>query len=193
MALTRFVRTFQDLSDDGGFRFRFACDRCGSGYESRYLSSKATLLKTAVQAFQVFRWAGWGAQQAAEGLDRGLRGKERDAAYEAAVQEAMVQFKKCPRCSDWVCPEQCWNESLGVCEQCAPADREAASAAPSVPAPPQTGSAPAPSTTCPTCGEQTPPARFCHACGASLAPTCRSCGHPLAPGAKFCGECGARV
>ncbi|MFN8058794.1 MAG: zinc ribbon domain-containing protein [Vicinamibacterales bacterium] len=199
MALTKFVKNVQDLSDDGGFKFRFACDRCGSGYESQYVSSKANLLKTAVQAFQVFRWAGWGAQTAVEGLDRGLRGKERDSAYESAVHEAMVQFKPCAGCGQWVCPERCWNEEFGLCETCAPSAREAASRraaeivrdravdeverAPEIP--------PLPVVTCPVCHQQTQGGKFCQACGSPLGTrACKSCGKPLTPAARFCGECG---
>lgn len=35
MALTKFVRNVDDLSDDGGYKFRFKCDSCGDGFESQ--------------------------------------------------------------------------------------------------------------------------------------------------------------
>lgn len=210
MALTVFVRNVQDLSDDGGFKFRFACDRCGSGYESQYVSSKGNLLKTAVQFFQLFRWpGGYGAQEAVEGLDRGLRGKERDAAYETAVHAAMVHFKKCAACGQWVCPAHCWNDGFGMCEGCAPSAEEAAAKraaelardraaqAATTPAATRPGAAsppPLPSITCPVCHVQTQGGRFCQNCGTPLAPrTCRACSEPAAPGAKFCASCGAKL
>lgn len=201
VALTVFVRNVQDLSDDGGFKFKFCCDRCGSGVESQYVSSKANLLKTAVQAFALFRFTGWHAERAAEGLDRGLRGKERDAAYEAAVHQAMVHFRKCAGCGQWVCPDHCWNESFGMCEACAPSAEEAAArraaehardravaavneAPPPLPSP----------ITCPACGVQVQGGKFCQACGTPLtARACASCGSALTPSARFCAECGAKA
>jgi len=203
VALTVFVRHVQDLSDDGGFKFKFCCDRCGSGVESQYVSSKANLLKTAVQAFSIFRFAGWGAERAAEGLDRGLRGKERDAAYETAVHEAMAHFRKCAGCGQWTCPDHCWNDRFGMCEGCAPSADEAAAkraaeaardqAVAAVSAQPQPP--PLPVLTCPSCNAQVQGGgRFCQACGASLANrACGSCGAALSSGARFCGECGTKT
>jgi hypothetical protein len=202
VALTVFVKNVQDLSDDGGFKFKFCCDRCQNGVESQYVASKANLLKTAVQAFSIFRWAGWGAERAAEGLDRGLRGKERDAAYETAVHEAMAHFHKCAACGQWVCPEHCWNEPFGLCEACAPSAQEAASkraaervrdrAVEAVER--QATPPPLPMVTCPACGVQTHGGKFCQACGAGLgARSCAACGAALTPTAKFCGDCGAKA
>lgn len=207
VALTVFVRNVQDLSDDGGFKFKFCCDRCGSGVESQYVASKANLLKTAVQAFSMFRFAGWGAERAAEGLDRGLRGKERDAAYETAVNEAMAHFRKCAACGQWVCPDHCWNERFGMCEGCAPSAEEAAArkaaeaardravaAMAAAPAPPLPPPLPVTVITCPVCSVQVQGGKFCQACGASLAArACGACGASLAASAKFCGECGTRA
>lgn len=34
MALTKFVRNVEDISDDGGYKFRFRCDQCSDGFES---------------------------------------------------------------------------------------------------------------------------------------------------------------
>ncbi len=210
MPLTVFVRNVQDLSDDGGFKFRFACDRCGSGVESQYVSSKGNLLKTVVQFFQLFRWpAGYGAREAVEGLDRGLRGKERDAAYERAVHEALVHFEKCAACGQWVCRAQCWNGTFGLCEGCAPSATEAAarraaelardravtaSGPPPLPGGDAAAPAPSASITCPVCQAQTQGGRFCQDCGASLEfRTCRGCDAPATPGAKFCARCGEKL
>src|SRR5215467_3787313 len=111
MALTEFVRNVQDISDDGGYKFRFHCDRCSDGVESQYVSSSANLLKTGLEIFSMFRSFGSMGRHAVEGIDRGLRGKERDAAYEQAVNEAQVHFHKCSHCGQRVCGH-CWNESV---------------------------------------------------------------------------------
>jgi len=127
MALTKFVNNVEDLSEDGGYKFRFKCDRCGDGYESQFITSKSNLLKTAIDMFEVFRPLGWGGVgNASKTLDRGLRGKEHDAAYERAVQESQAFFRKCSTCGHWVCPENCWNDKFGMCDECAPEARQAA-------------------------------------------------------------------
>ena len=196
MALTEFVRNVQDLSDDGGYKFRFHCDRCSDGVESQYIRSSANVLKTGVQVFQIFRNFGWGST-AVEGLDRGLRGREHDAAYERAVNEAMVHFSKCSRCGLRVCAH-CWNPEAGLCEGCAPAAHEQAAAAAAqlrvdrMVAGVQHGE-PAPGlSTCPVCARPSGGGRFCQSCGADTAPAryCTGCGQALSPTAAFCGQCG---
>jgi hypothetical protein len=200
MALTKFVKNCTDLSDDGGFKFRFPCDHCGDGFESQYVSSSSNLLKTAIDAFNIFRPIG-GLGNAADSIDRGLRGKERDAAYETAVHEAMSFFKKCSACGNWVCPEHCWNNDSGMCEGCAPnATEEAAKEAAQLKKTQEvdkvrTGGVPTISpVSCAVCGASGQKGEFCEACGAPLASlkTCPKCATPLTPGGKFCGQCGAK-
>jgi Double zinc ribbon len=200
MALTEFVRNVQDLSDDGGYKFRFHCDRCSDGVESQYVRSSANVLKTGVQVMQMLRnFGGWGST-AVEGIDRGLRGKEHDAAYERAVNEAMVHFTKCSRCGLRVC-EHCWNGQVGLCESCAPTSSEEAAAAASRLQTEQAVTAvsngePAPgASTCPVCARPSGGGRFCQHCGASVTAvaSCGQCGHQLPVGASFCGQCGNRV
>jgi hypothetical protein len=200
MALVRFVRNLQDLSDDGGFQFRFCCDRCHDGFDSDYVSSKGNLFETAVHAFELFRPLG-GSGMAALGLDRGLRGREHAAAYEKAVSQVMVQFKKCAACNQWVCPENCWNERYGMCEDCAPDEREAVARQSArlavehaVMRAAQDGGGPASAVTCSVCGQQAHGDRFCEGCGSPLGMrSCPHCGQGLSPGARFCGGCGART
>src|SRR5689334_23366450 len=102
MALTEFVRNVQDISDDGGYKFRFHCDRCSDGVESQYVSSAANILKTGLEVFSLLRPFGGYARGAVDGIDRGLRGKEHDSAYERAVHEAKVHFNKRSHCGNWV-------------------------------------------------------------------------------------------
>lgn len=200
MALTKFVRNVDDLSDDGGYKFRFCCDRCNDGVESQYVSSSANLLKTGLEIFSMFRPLGGLGRHAARGVDRGLRGKERDAAYETAVNEATSHFSKCSHCGQWVCAH-CFNDKVGLCEGCAPdANEHAARAAAEqardrqVQAVRSSGATSHALVTCPACGEEAGGGKFCQSCGASVAAVrvCSGCKAPLSPTAKFCGECGQK-
>ncbi len=200
MSLTKFVNNVEDLSDDAGFKFRFKCDRCGDGFESQYTGSKMNVLKTAMDVFQVFSPFGGRMTGAANDIDRGLRGKERDAAYERAVGEAMAFFKKCSACGHWVCPENCWNDKSGMCDDCAPEAAQAGAketnrlAGESAVKAATEGKA-TPVINCPVCGAQAKGVKFCESCGANLQPTqkCKSCNAVIEAGAKFCGECGAKA
>jgi hypothetical protein len=195
MSLTRFVRNVDDLSDDGGYKFRFRCDRCGDGVESEYVSSATNILKTGLEVFGMFRYFG-SVGNAVEHIDRGLRGKEHDAAFERAVNEAMVHFSKCSHCGNWVC-DHCFNKSAGLCEGCAPDAHEAIAQAAARRAA-EGGAAAAfqspqavASVVCVSCTQPSGGGKFCQNCGASCQPRiCPKCTAPLTPSAKFCGECG---
>jgi hypothetical protein len=203
MALTKFVRNLEDLSDDGGYKFRFRCDRCSDGFESQYESSSANVLKTAVQVFSIFTHFGYGANRVVEGLDRGLRGQEHDAAYERAVHEATNHFNKCSLCGLWVCPEHCWNAERGLCEGCAPnlheaavhseALREAAAARePGAGGGAGRGATKLKAASCAGCGLQLKAeSKFCESCGVAVgSPHCRHCAAEISLSARFCGQCG---
>lgn len=198
MALTKFVRNVEDISDDGGYKFRFRCDQCSDGYESQYVASSANLLKTALDVFSIFtNRIGYGARSAVENIDRGLRGKERDAAYERAVHEAMTHFKKCSACGKWVCPEHCWNDRIGMCEGCAPDAQEAAgkhaAARLAEEAVQHTAAgAPVSTVTCPSCGVQLRgTGKFCESCGVAVGQRkCKQCQAEIGVSARFCGACG---
>ena len=198
MSLTEFVRNVQDLSDDGGYKFRFHCDRCGDGVESQYVSSAANILKTGLQVFSIFRVFGGYTSGAVEGIDRGLRGKERDSAYEQAINEAKAHFSKCSHCGKWVCAH-CFNATAGLCEGCAPDAHEAAAvrkaqlaAAQQVAVLDQNPSADVSAVTCPVCSGPSGGGKFCQQCGANLSVErrCLSCQALVLVSAKFCGECG---
>ena len=204
MALTKFVRNVEDLSDKGGYKFRFRCDRCNDGFESQYISSSANVLRGGLAVFGMLRPFWGGTQHAADEATRGLQGKERDSAYEKAVHEAMVHFKKCSACGQWVCPDHCWNEKFGMCEGCAPDAGEAYARQAAEQARMQAvQAAQAASATsveelhsCPTCGTQNRGSKFCTKCGTSLkvqSAFCGECGKPMAAEARFCGECGKSV
>lgn len=198
MGLTEFVRNVDDLSDDGGFKFRFHCDSCRDGVESHYRPAATNLLKTGLEIFQMFRPLG-GARAAVAGIDRGLRGKERDKAYQDAVEIAKSHFSKCSGCGGWVC-KHCFNEQFALCERCAPNAAEKAAGAAAVKqaaervAAVERGQTALP-VTCAVCQNPTGGGKFCQHCGSAVARTtkCSACGVVLAPTAKFCGECGSKA
>jgi hypothetical protein len=154
-----------------------------------------------MDVFQVFNPLAGGFGRASQSIGRGLQGKERDAAYERAINEAMVFFKKCATCGHWVCPENCWNEKYGMCDACAPESEQAAAKEASKLARDRAvqdidaGRGASHVINCPMCGVKTQGGKFCEACGASLAVSalCPQCKAPLAAGAKFCGSCGAKA
>jgi hypothetical protein len=136
--------------------------------------------------------------------------KASDKAFKKAAEEILPKFVQCPRCSAWMCREQCWNEKKGLCKQCAPdlgVEMAAAQADKSVEevwahakmaeedkhltdADWREGI----TASCPKCGApQATNAKFCAQCGADLksAAHCTQCGAKLEPGAKFCSGCGA--
>jgi hypothetical protein len=46
--------------------------------------------------------------------------KAHDDAFLEAMNELKPDFIQCPRCSSWVCKKSCWNNSKGLCKDCAP-------------------------------------------------------------------------
>ena len=46
--------------------------------------------------------------------------KAHEAAFLQAVEEMRPAFAQCPRCSTWVCRTACWNDTRGLCKECAP-------------------------------------------------------------------------
>lgn len=203
MGLTKFVRNVKDLSDDGGYKFRFHCDKCGDGFESQYVAASTNMLKTAVDVFSMLKpLGGYGAKRVADSIDRGLRGKERDKAYEKAAHRAMHFFKKCNGCGKWVCPQSCWNQDIGMCEACAPntneeklkqlAQKQVDQALRNVQESQQVGVR---SLACLVCNQSVSGGKFCEHCGSSLEQSrdCHGCGQQLKASAKFCTECGAKA
>jgi len=210
MGLIQFVRNYNDESTERGFQFEFFCDRCGAGYRTPF---KPSVTGIASEALDV-----------ASGLLGGLLGtvaevgdrvhsaaweRAHDAAFAEAVEQVKPHFRQCPRCTQWVCVERCWNQTRGLCKECAPdmavemsamqaeaaieGAREVAQAAASerVTAEAFEGVIRA---VCPQCGAPVSGGKFCAECGAPLAAEklCTECGKRIPAGAKFCPECGAR-
>lgn len=121
MALIKFVRNHKDLSTDRGFQFEFFCDRCGSGYQTRFQSSATGLAAEALDTVGDILGGVFGrAAEVGDRIHSAAWEKAHDDAFEAAVQEARPHFLQCRRCGQWVCKEVCWNPQRGLCKECAP-------------------------------------------------------------------------
>jgi len=208
-----FVANYNDLSTDKGFQFEFQCDRCGSGFRTRFQPSVTGTISGALDAASsVFGGILGTAANLSERVHSAAWEKAHDNAFAAAVAELKPLFAQCPRCSSWVCRKNCWNTRRGLCKNCAPdigVEMSAAQASRSVEEVwahakmaeedkklaegnwRQTIRA-----ACPQCEAPLDAnAKFCPNCGAKLKAetTCAKCGAKLLPNAKFCAECGSKV
>lgn len=208
-----FTSNYGDLSTDRGFQFEFHCDRCGTGFRTRFepwaTGTAASVLDAASGLFGgVFSRAA----DVGERVRSAAWQRAHDEAFKKASEEIRPDFVQCPRCSAWVCRQSCWNERRGLCKNCAPdlgVEMSAAQASRSVEEVwahaamaeedkklgerewRQTIRA-----SCPNCeAPLATNAKFCPQCGAKLKVElrCRECGTLLAPNAKFCPECGTKT
>jgi hypothetical protein len=208
----QFVSNYNDHSTDTGFQFEFHCDRCGTGYRTKFQPSMTGTVSNVLdgassllggifgQAANIsnrVRTAGW--QQA------------RDKAFSLAIEEIKPNFIQCPKCLKWVCRQSCWNTKRGLCKDCAPDLAVEMSAAQSTKAVQEIWETAVTAdeekvttqdfkqvvrATCPQCeAPLAPNAKFCPNCGAKIATQafCKECGAKLQPGVKFCPECGTKV
>jgi membrane protease subunit (stomatin/prohibitin family) len=208
-----FTNNYTDLSTDQGFQFEFTCNRCRNGYRTEFdtyeLATATNLLDGAGSLLGGFFSQG---AAAAERVKSAAWEKGSDKAFRKAVGEIRPNFTQCPRCSAWVCKQQCWNEKKGLCKDCAPdmgVEMAAAQAGKSV----EEVWAHAKMSeedkhlsekdwregivaSCPACGApQETNARFCPQCGQDLktGKHCTQCGAKLQPEARFCAECGTKA
>lgn len=211
MSAQGFTRNYNDHSNDQGYQFEFICDHCGNGYRSSFQTSTmglaSSLLKAAGSLFGGLGQLGYGADHVKDAL----RGPAWDSAFQAAIQEIRPKFHQCTRCGKWVCPEVCWNQARGLCEECAPDIGEQAAAIQAQVAVEQAWekargsnqlggmdlSQPvAVGQACAKCQSTLAAgAKFCASCGtpvqsAAQSRFCSQCGGNLAPGARFCAQCG---
>jgi membrane protease subunit (stomatin/prohibitin family) len=207
------ISNFEDLSTDVGFQFEFKCARCGAGFRTPF---KASAVGAASQALDAASSVLGGLFGAAADVGERVRSTAWETAHDKAFQEAVQQVKpklvQCPRCSEWVCREKCWNTKRGLCKECAPdlgVEMSAAQASRSVEEvwahaamaeeDKKLGKEHWRETiraSCPECGAPLASnAKFCPECGAKLkdAKFCAGCGAKMSPDAKFCPECGQKV
>jgi len=204
---------YEDLSTEQGFQFEFKCGRCGGGLRTSF---KASAVGAASEALEAAGGLLGGIFGAAADIGERVRSSAWETAHDKAFKEAVEHIKpkfvKCPRCSEWVCRETCWNTKRGLCKECAPelgVEMSAAQASRSV----EEAWAHAAMAeedkklakenwretiraSCPECGaSMASNAKFCPECGAKLkdAALCAGCGAKVTPGAKFCPECGEKM
>lgn len=210
----KFTDNYSDLSEESGaragFQFEFFCERCNDTWRSEFQPFKqGQAAEWAGRASNMFGGLLGGAADAVEGISSATYGTAHDAAFQDAIAAAKDHFHRCARCNQYVC-DTCWNESAGLCYECAPdanVEIEAARAEGAVYAVGEKaalegirqGKQMDVKTTkqlvCPECGAETHGAKFCPECGTPLAKKafCTECGAEMAPGVKFCGECGAKA
>jgi membrane protease subunit (stomatin/prohibitin family) len=213
MGAIEFTRNYSDLSTNQGFQFEFNCDRCGTGYRTRFQASALGMVSGALDtANSLFGGVFGQVANLGERARSATWEKAHDDAFTNAMEELKPDFIQCPRCSSWVCKKACWNTKKGLCKQCAPdlgVEMAAAQSSRTVEeiwahsqmAEEDRGMLKEESwragvsASCPACHAplQTN-AKFCPECGAKIQTKkhCTECGAELAPNAKFCAECGTK-
>ncbi len=214
MGKIEFTRNYSDLSTNQGFQFEFYCDRCGSGFRTRFQPSAMGTVSSALDAASSLFGGVLG-----RAADLGERArsvtweKAHDVAFTKAMEELKPDFIQCPRCSSWVCRKSCWNSGKGLCKDCAPdlgVEMTAAQSSRTVQEIwahskmaeddremlKEKSWREGVRATCPECEAPLPAkVKFCPECGARLQTQshCAQCGAALREGMKFCGDCGARA
>lgn len=208
-----FTRNYTDHSTDRGFQFEFFCDRCGTGYRSRFQTFAAGTVSSALDTASsllggIFSSAATVGNQVRSAAWQ----KAKDDAFVRAAAEVKADFVQCPRCSSWVCSKSCWNEHHGLCKKCAPdmgVEMAAAQASRTVEEiwahskmaeedrvmlKDESWRAGV-RATCPSCNAPLEKnVKFCPECGAAIQNDkfCSQCGGKVKADAKFCPECGAK-
>lgn len=208
-----FIQSINDVSTDSGFQFELSCDRCGRGHRSKFKPMVIGGISGALNtAGDIFGGIFGTAADIGEKVKDAAWENAHDKAYETATQELMEGFVQCSKCQAWVCKDRCFNETKGLCKDCAPdlgvemAKAQAEKSVEEVYA----HAAMAEEdkhlgketwrkgikAVCPACGKSlASDTKFCPECGAKIAneTKCAGCGAKLRAGAKFCGECGQKI
>ena len=209
MALIQFTRNHTDHSTDRGFQFEFFCDRCRNGFTSEFKTSAAGMAVSALRvAGNLFGGVLRQANSSSYEIQRSIQGPVHDKAFRDAVEESTPNFRKCPKCTHWVCITSCWNTQRSLCMDCAPdmatelasAQAQATVAQLRQKVQQQDMTKGIDLTTeavalCSACGAQTHGSKFCPNCGKSTRPAneCGKCAAKFEAGTKFCPECGNKV
>ncbi|MCK9521018.1 MAG: zinc ribbon domain-containing protein [Dehalococcoidia bacterium] len=204
-----FTGNYEDLSTDGGFQFKFYCERCNNGYMSSYQQNKVGLAGGFLRSASNFSgFLSRGADTAFD-VQRAIGGKQHDNALRKAVVEIKPLFMQCRHCGDWLCEQICWNPSANMCKSCAPIAEEVETRVRAQFVETQVQNdqfleenqrmsvkASEVAVNCSNCGAETLGKKFCPGCGTrtqtAVAAFCGECGAKSTPGSKFCGECGAK-
>ncbi len=209
----QFTRNHHDLSTSQGFQFEFYCDRCGTGYRTKFKSSVTGAVSGLLGTARDLLGGMFGrvADLSSRVHDAAWE-RAHDRAFAEAMEELKPDFIQCPRCSAWICRASCWNTRRGLCKECAPdigVEMSAAQASRSVE---EVWAHAAMAdedkqlsrenwretirASCPECEAPLDSnAKFCPSCGAKLKARseCPHCGAKLPASAKFCPDCGEKT
>jgi membrane protease subunit (stomatin/prohibitin family) len=209
-----FTKNYSDLSTNQGFQFEFYCNRCGTGYRTRFKPSVTGAVSGVMDAAgSMFGGIFGRAADLSERVRSAGWEKAHDEAFIDATEEVRGDFIQCPRCSNWVCRKSCWNDQKGLCKECAPdlgvemAAAQASRTVEEVWAHSQVAEEDRQMlqekswregvrATCPNCNAPLANnAKFCPECGTKIKSEvfCTECGAKIKAGSKFCPECGAKV
>lgn len=210
-----FTRNYSDLCTNQGFQFEFYCDRCVTGYRTRFKPSTIGKVTDALDAASGLLGGIFG--RAADLSERARSAsweKAHDDAFTEAMKELRPDFIQCPRCSSWVCKKSCWNDKKSLCKDCSPDLAVEMAAAQSSRTVEEIWSHSKMAeedremlqekswrkgiqAACPDCNAplSSPKVKFCPECGGKIQKEafCMGCGAKLETGVKFCGECGQKV
>lgn len=206
-----FTDNYRDTSTERGFQWEFFCERCGNGYRSKFRPSATGLMTEALDVAGGVLGGVFGtAARVSDRVHSAAWERAHDEAFHKASEEVRSHFGQCPNCNNWVCRQRCWNESRGLCFDCAPdVTVEAASAQAKAIADQAVEEVQAREysvddyvagerlrASCSNCGAAVKAgAKFCSECGAALVQKdrfCTECGSPIDATANFCPECGAQ-
>jgi membrane protease subunit (stomatin/prohibitin family) len=208
-----FTRNYSDHSTDNGFQFEFFCNRCGTGYRTRFTPYAAGTISNALgTASSLLGGFFSSAANVSEQVKSAGWQKARDDAFMKAAEEIRPDFIQCPRCSTWVCKKSCWNTQRGLCKNCAPdmgVEMAAAQASRTVEEIwahskvaeddramlKEENWREGVRATCPNCNAPLEKnVKFCPECGTAIKAEkfCTNCGAKLPIGSKFCAECGTK-
>lgn len=208
-----FTNNYSDQSTDRGFQFEVKCNRCQTGFRSRFQPFAVGTITNALDtASSIFGGVFNSAARVGANVRSAAWEKAHDQFFEKAMEELRPDFIQCPRCSSWVCKQSCWNESRGLCKECAPdmgVEMAAAQASRTVEEIwahskmsnddremlKEESWRAGVRATCPKCNSPLESkVKFCPECGASITPEkfCSNCGIKLKAYAKFCPDCGTK-
>jgi len=208
-----FTTNYSDHSTERGFQFEFNCDRCGTGFRTRFQPFAAGTISSALDtASSLFGGVFNRAADVGERVRSAAWQKAHDDAFVNAMEELKPDFIQCPRCSKWVCRKSCLNTQKGLCKDCAPdmgVEMAAAQASRTVEEIwahskvaeedremlKEESWRAGVRATCPQCNAPLAEnSKFCPECGAAIKAErfCANCGAKIKADAKFCPECGTK-
>ena len=209
----RFVRNYSDHSTGQGFQFEFFCDRCGTGYRTKFQGTVTGAVSGILDAASgVFGGLFGSVANVGDRVRSATWEHDHDKAFAKAVEEITPEFIQCPHCTTWVCRASCWSDKKGLCKNCAPDLGVEMAVAQAQKSKEEIWAHAAMAeedkklgkevwregirANCPKCNAPLAQnVKFCPECGERIqsAQHCTNCGAKMQAGAKFCGDCGEKA